>query len=71
MRPKRYVLLRSESSLAGFEEQLAGYFEERLGRVKLIPVEGNPHAVIVRTTVEVAARLKDMKGGFDVQGRRI
>lgn len=71
MAGKRYVLLVSESSFAEVEKDLADFLERRFGRVKLIEVEGSPQAVIVRTTVDTAAWLKDNREGFFVRGIRL
>ena len=71
MPPRRYVLLESEATFAEVEKDLAEYFRRRHGTVKLIPVRGNPRAVIVRTTVQVAAELKGLREGFVVQGVRL
>lgn len=71
MPPRRYVLLDSESSFSEVEKHLTEYLRERHGPVKLIPVDGNSRAVIVRTTVDVAARLKELKEGFVVRGTRL
>jgi hypothetical protein len=70
MPPKRYVLLDSQGKFVAVEEALGVYLEQRYGRVKLIPVQGNPQGVIVRTTAAVAARLKEHRDGFVVEGNR-
>ena len=71
MRPsKRYVLFESSSDLAELGP-LTDYFERRYGSAKLIAVEGNPRALIVRTTVGAAEMLKAQRGGFDVPGSRL
>lgn len=50
---------------------LAGFFRSRYGEVKLILVEGNPRALIVKTTNLAAAEIKEASEGFKVGGRRL
>ncbi|MDG6903172.1 MAG: hypothetical protein JRM80_14605 [Nitrososphaerota archaeon] len=71
MPPKRYVLFIGDSGRPGSERDLEEYFGRRYGPVKLIPVDGNPRALIVRTTAPVAEQLKGMRDGFTVGGTRL
>jgi hypothetical protein len=59
-KPKRYVLLLSEDELTDADRKgLATALEAKYGRVKVIPVEGNPRAVIVKTTNTAAPLLRE------------
>ncbi|MDE1857660.1 MAG: hypothetical protein KGI26_01145 [Thaumarchaeota archaeon] len=71
MPPKRYVLFIGDSSCSGSERDLEEYFSLRYGPVKLISVDGNPRALIVRTTGPVAEQLKGRRDGFTVGGARL
>jgi hypothetical protein len=68
---KRYVLLVSDSDLAGAEDELGEYLEGRFGRMKLIPLKGDPRSVIVKTTAEVAARLRGRESSIVFRGGRV
>jgi hypothetical protein len=69
---KRYVLLLADAGVSESErKELATVLEERHGRVKLIAVEGNPRAVIVKTNNEVAPLLRDPQRELVVGGKRL
>jgi hypothetical protein len=69
---KRYVLLLAEGDLTESERrQLAEVLAKGYGQSKLIPVQGNPRAVIVKTTNETAPRLRNLPPGFAIQGKRL
>ena len=66
---KRYLLFYAKSNLSEddlrrFTEVVRGWHQE----AKVIPVKGNPRAVIVRTTNQVAPLLRDIKPGIRVGG---
>jgi hypothetical protein len=66
---KRYVLFYSSSDLS--EEDLRRFSEVVMGwhqSAKVITVKGNPKAVIVRTTNQIAPALRDIKPGILVGG---
>jgi hypothetical protein len=50
---------------------MADFFSKRFGEVKVIQVAQSPRFVILKTTDRVAARLKEVKGGVVVQGKRL
>ncbi len=57
---KRYVLLVAGIDLSEERlKELQALLESRHGKMKMIAVSGNPRAVIVRTTNEVAPLLRD------------
>jgi hypothetical protein len=69
---KRYVLFTSEEALSeGERKQLAEILENRYGKIKLIPVEGNPRAVIIKTTNETAPRLRDLDPKLTIHEKRL
>ena len=56
---KRYVLLMANADLSDAEmRDLAAILKERHGEVKLISVNENPRAIIVKTTNYVAPSLR-------------
>jgi len=64
---KRYVLFLAKSDLSQgdlrrFSELMWRWHEE----AKVIQVRGNPRALIVKTSNEVAPRLRDVRPGFRV-----
>lgn len=69
---KRYVLFLADRDM-GEEEfrELASSLEERRWDSKLIEVRGAPRAVIVRTTAEYAALMREEGGMPSVRGRRL
>ena len=71
MAGKRYVLLKSGSEMSGSEAALVGYIRAKFGEVKAIPVDGNPRALILKTTADVAAKLKGARDGFVIGGRSV
>jgi hypothetical protein len=69
---KRYVLFTSEDVLTeGERKQLAEILERRYGKVKLIAVEGNPRAVIVKTTNATAPLLRDLDPELTIHEKRL
>jgi len=67
--PKRYILFYAKSNLSEgdirrFTEVVRGWHQE----AKLITVKGNPRAVIIKTTNQIAPLLRDMKPGIKVGG---
>ncbi len=57
---KRYVLLLSDGDLGDADvEGLQRVMEDRYGRIKLITVEGNRRALIVKTTNAVAPLIRE------------
>jgi len=69
---KRYVLLASEEALTeGERKELAGILERRYGKAKLIAVEGNPKAVIIKTTSQTAPLLRDLTPRLTIHGKRL
>ncbi len=68
--PKRYVLLVADAELTTAEaNELSTLLERRYGKVKLIEVEGNRSAIIVKTTNEVAPLLREAGAALKV-GRK-
>jgi hypothetical protein len=65
---KRYVLFISDSDVSASERQLEEFFGERFGKVRAITLKGNPRAVIMKTTDDVASRLKELRDGIVVCG---
>lgn len=69
---KRYVLFVADAVISEADRrQLEEILEERHGKVKLISVEGNPRAVIVKTTNEVAPLLRDPEGMLSIAGKSL
>jgi hypothetical protein len=70
--PKRYVLFRADVDFTGERiELLQSVLDSRYGKVKLIMVKGNPRAVIVKTTNEVAPLLRNAEPPLELGGERI
>jgi hypothetical protein len=63
---KRYVLLRSESTLEEVAQDLIVFLQGRIGAVKLMEIEGEVHFTIVKTDVLGASALKDLRPGFAI-----
>ncbi|MDE1853112.1 MAG: hypothetical protein KGI38_05100 [Thaumarchaeota archaeon] len=69
---KRYVLLVADADLSENEKQdLAAVLERRHGKVKLISVDGNPRAVIVKTNNQVAPVLRDPENTLIIGGKTL
>jgi hypothetical protein len=64
---RRYVLYLADEELGdpGVQE-LSRILEGRHGKLKFIPVRGNGRALIVRTTPQVAAELRERSGTIQV-----
>jgi len=65
--PKRYVLFSAKSNLS--EEDIRKFSEVIRAwhpSAKIIAVRGNPKAVIVKTTNQVAPMLQDLRPGIKV-----
>lgn len=70
--PKRYVLLATQVDLSEERlEDLRASLEARYGKVKIIAVKGNPRAVIVKTTSEVAPLMRDQNHPLLLGGRKV
>jgi hypothetical protein len=66
---KRYLLVASAGEMTARDtEDLARVLEPRHGRVKVIPVEGNRRAVIVKTTNEQVAEMQGTVAGLAIGG---
>lgn len=60
---RRYVLYLADAELGEPEvQELTRILEGRHGKLKVILVRGNGRALIVRTTPQVAAELRDRSG---------
>ncbi len=69
---KRYVLLVADQDLTEADrKELDAMLAKRHGRVKLLAVEGDPRAVIVKTTNEVAPLLREQAGEISLGGKRL
>jgi len=70
--PKRYVLLvaNGEFSEADIRE-LSLILEGKYGKLSVIPVQRNTHAVIVKTTNTVAPYLQETSGQLHLGEKRI
>lgn len=71
MPSKRYVLFESEPDVSGIEKEFEEFFSQRFGKAKVIAVQGNPRALIVKTTGDVALRLREMREGFVFKGVKL
>lgn len=70
--PKRYVLLVAARAISEPEmEVLRSAVERRHPGDRLIEVQGNPMAVIVRTTNEVAPSFRTAEGAPTIGGRKL
>jgi hypothetical protein len=66
------VLLLANADLSEAERrELSGMLESRHGKVKVISVEDNPRAVIVKTTNEVAPQLRSSEEPLMVRGKAL
>lgn len=69
---KRYVLLVADADLSGPEmKMLRSVVERRHPGDKLIEIQGNRRAVIVRTTNEVAPSFRTVEGAPTIDGKRL
>jgi hypothetical protein len=69
---KRYVLLLADADLSDAEtKQLSALLEERHPGARLIAVEDNPRAAIVKTTAEVAPLFRDPANRLTIGGKRL
>ncbi len=50
---------------------LSKILEQRHGKVAVMPVEGNPRALIVKTTHLVAPRLRESRGEIALGGKKL
>ncbi|MDG6985888.1 MAG: hypothetical protein JRM73_03985 [Nitrososphaerota archaeon] len=71
MSSKRYVLLESASDVSESAKEFEEFFSQRFGRAKVIAVQGNPRALIVKTTGDVALLLREMRDGVVFKGARL
>ena len=69
---KRYVLLIADGAISEPERKmLRSIIERRHQGDKLIEVQGNPRAVIVRTTNEVAPSFRTEEEALNIGGKRL
>ena len=69
---KRYVLLVAGSDLSDSElKALGSAIERRHPGDRLIEVRGNPRAVIVKTTNEIAPSFRTAEGAPSAGGKRL
>ncbi len=72
MTSKRYVLLEADGDVSPEEwTALSRLVEARLGKAKVIQVEGNGRAVVVKTDSEGAARLREEGALLSARGRKV
>ncbi|MDG7008205.1 MAG: hypothetical protein JRN06_08165 [Nitrososphaerota archaeon] len=70
--PKRYVLLVADAAITQPERKaLQSVIERRHPGDRVIEVQGNPRAVIVKTTNEVAPSFRTTEGAPTVGGKRL
>lgn len=70
--PKRYVLMLSDTELSCSDmTNLAVVLESRYGKATVIPVDGNPNAVIIKTTGASAVLIRRECGQLRVGGRHL
>ena len=70
--PKRYVLFMADSDLTEADRaRLGEILEKRYGGMKVIPVNGNPRAVVVKTTNLGAPMLRDLDPRLTVGGKEL
>jgi hypothetical protein len=69
---KRYVLLVAEGELTSEEmKEIGGILEGRYGKVKMIPLKENPRAVVVKTDVVIATKLKEPEWALVIGGKKV
>jgi hypothetical protein len=69
---KRYLLYLADAELNERDlEGLTRILEGRHGKLKVIAVKGNTRAVIVRTTAEAAAKLREDSGRVTLNGKNV
>jgi hypothetical protein len=69
---KRYVLLVADAAISESDRKvLRSVIERRHPGDKLIEVQGNPRAVIVRTTNDVAPSFRTEDGAPFIGGRKL
>jgi hypothetical protein len=69
---KRYVLYLADADMVEREvEELGRILENRHGRLKVIAVQGNRRAVIIRTSVEGATEMREMSGKISLGGKQV
>lgn len=69
---KRYVLLIADADLSEKEKKdLGSVLERRHGKVKLISVDGNPRALIVKTDNRVAPILRAPENTLTIGGKTL
>ncbi len=72
MTSKRYVLLEAEGEATPQEwKDFARSLEHRFGKLKLIPVEGNDRALVVKTDNSTAPRIREESPGMRVGDKRV
>jgi hypothetical protein len=69
---KRYLLLVAGTDLSEERlKELQATLDSRYGKVKLIQVRGNPRAVIVKTTNQVAPLMRDPSQPLMLAGEKV
>ncbi len=69
---KRYVLYVADGELSEENlKDLGRILESRHGSLKVIPVKGNPGAVIVKTNNISSPRMRDASGRIELGGRTL
>ena len=69
---KRYVLLMAEANLTGEDtKKLMKMLGSRYGKVKLIPVDENPKAVVVKTTNAGAPLFRESISEIMLNGKKL
>lgn len=70
--PKRYVLLMAEAPLSEDDARgLESILGNRFGEVKVIAVDNNPRALIVKTTEPISRALRDEDGVMGPGGTKL
>jgi len=69
---KRYMLFISDADLTPTDfEMVKKIMETRYGSMKVIPVRGNPRALIVKTTNAVAPLLRGEESSLRLDGKKL
>ncbi|MBI3860019.1 MAG: SCP2 sterol-binding domain-containing protein [Thaumarchaeota archaeon] len=69
---KRYVLFESDSDLSEEEfQELGRVITKRHGEMPIIGLAASRRAMIVRTTAEVAARMREPEATIDIRGKTV
>jgi len=69
---RRYVLYLADADLDEHEtEELGRILEQRHGRLKVIAVQENSRAIIIRTTVEAVHDMREKSGEISLRGKQV